>query len=309
MARRSKAASQVSARAAEILDSLAANVRAERGPLPFIATVACIVAAFVLLAVGVPRLRAYLDSRSMVSASEITVRFVKCPSWFDETRQLELRQTVANAVGDASALDPSRIAIAREAIAQSGWFGAIRQIELEGNGGFLIDADFRNPFAVVLHGDREHLIDDEGCRLPLSWPLGHRPAQPHWISLVHAAEPPPGEPGGQWRGRDIAAGIDLLKSTWQRRWETQIAAIDLSRIDSDGLVLMTRTGGFIVWGLPPSVTSTGEPPVSAKLRNLDHLFASTGHIDNGGGRIIDLRTDVPSVRLAANPAADGAGQP
>lgn len=297
MARRSKA----TAKAAALLDSIAANVRAERGPLPFIATVGCIIVAFVLLAVGVPRLRAYLDARSMVPAAEITVRFTKCPPWFDETRQLELRQAVANAVGDGSALDPSRIATAREVVAQSGWFRAIRQIELEGNGGFLVDAEFRNPFAVVLHGEREHLIDEQGCRLPLSWPLGHRPAQPHWISLVHATQPPPGEPGAAWPGRDIEAGIDLLKATWQRRWESQIAAIDLSRFESEGLVLMTGTGGFIVWGLPPSVVSTAEPPAAAKLRNLDHLFASTGSIDNGSNRIIDLRTDVPSVRLAASP--------
>lgn len=301
MAKRSKASNT----AAAFLDRLAANLRAERGSLPFAFTVASIVAAFILLAVGVPRLRSYLDARSMVAASDITVRFTKCPAWFDETRQLELRQAVANAVGDGSALEPARIATARAAITQSGWFRSVRQVELEGNGGFLVDAEFRNPFAVVLHGEREHLIDEGGCRLPLSWPLGHRPAQPHWISLIRSAEAPPGEPGGQWAGRDIAAGLDLLRSTWQRRWESEIAAIDLSRFDSDGLVLLTRKGGLIVWGLPPSVASTAEPPAPAKLRNLDHLFASTGYIDSGAGRIVDLRTDVPSVRIATETAAAG----
>ena len=299
MARRSKAASK----AAAFFDSFAASVRAERGTVPFLMTVACILVMFALLAIGVPRLRSYLDARSIVAATDITLRFTKAPAWFDATRQLELRQAVANAVGDGSALDPSRIATAREAVAQSGWFKSIRQVELEGNGGFLVDADFRTPFAVVLHGEREHLIDEQGCRLPLSWPLGHRPATPHWISLVRAEAAPPGEPGGQWPGRDIEAGLDLLKTTWQRPWESQIAAIDLARFQQDGLVLMTRTGGFVVWGMPPSIASTAEPPATAKLRNLDHLFASTGYIDNGGGRIVDLRTDVPSVRLAAEAPA------
>ena len=73
-------------------------------------------------------------------------------------------------------------------------------------------------------------------------------------------------------------------------------------MDGDGLVLLTTNGGFIMWGYPPDVETTAEPPKAAKLRNLDVLFASTGHIDNGGGRVLDLRTDVPSVRLVSDEA-------
>ena len=300
MARKTRTRSSVLANA---IDRLAACVREGGRTFSLLAVACCLVAVALLLAIGVPRLRIALDERSWVEASAITVRFTNAPKWFDQIRHDEVRRRVAEAVGDGSALAPARLELARTALLESGWFVSIAQVRLDGgdggNAGFLVDATFRVPVAVVLHGDREHLVDADGCRLPADWILGQRPSQPHWISLVHASEPPPGLPGTRWSGRDVQAGLELLQATFDKPWEHQIAAIDLAQLDRDGLVLLTTNGGFIVWGYAPSVATSAEPPASAKLHNLDVLFARTGHIDNGGGRIVDLRTDVPSVRLAA----------
>ncbi len=299
MARKNK---DKSSTIADFFDRTAANLRGSGNAVSLLSMASCVVCAIAMLAIGVPRLRNYLNERSFIEAGAITVRFVDAPAWFDRTRAAEIRAEVATAVGDGSALDPTRLVAAREALTQSGWFSAIKQVRLDDNGGFLVDAVFRHPFAIVLHANREHLVDENGCRLPADWALGQRPSEPHWISLVNATSPPPGAPGERWAGRDVAAGLELLKTTFGKPWERQIAAIDLSRMDGDGLVLLTTNGGFIMWGYPPDVETTAEPPKAAKLRNLDVLFASTGHIDNGGGRVLDLRTDVPSVRLVSDEA-------
>ena len=287
-------------------DRISANVRggggeAEGGAkssFAFYATCGTFLAAVAFLVIFVPRMRSYLENRSFVQANDISLRFVNAPAWVDQMRHEEFRRAVANAVGDGSSVDPARLAIAQAALDQTGWFRKIRQVSLEGVGGFAVDAEFRTPFALVVHNGREHLIDTDGHRLQADWTLGERPENPHWVTFLNVEAPPPGEPGTHWPGADLASGIELLKAVWNRPWEKQITAIDVSRIEQDGLVILTRGGGFIYWGYPPGLPTSAEPPAEAKLRNLDYMFEKTGFIDSGGGRIVDLRTDLPSVRLA-----------
>lgn len=311
--------SKTSNSAAGFFDRFSAAVRASEDRIPLAAVIGCVLGVGLLLAIGVPRLRNYLDRKSFVEARDITLRFSDAPAWFDQKRRDELCRKVANAVGDGSTLDPTRLAIARDVLADCGWLRRIDQVSLEPNGGFLVEASFRTPFALVLHGTREHLVDTEGCRLPAEWELGQRSSEPHWITIVHARSGPPGlstglspgtspgSSGARWEGRDIEAALELLKLTHGRPWERQIAAIDLARFDEVGLVLLTSSGGTLVWGVPPNTATTAEPTTQAKMVNLDHLFATTGHIDNGAGRIIDLRTDVPSVRIAVESSGGSAG--
>lgn len=275
-----------------------------RSDFAFYATCASVLAAVAFLVIFVPRMRSYLENRSFVAANDISLRFVNPPGWVDQFRLDELRRAVANAVGDGSSVDPKRLADAQSALDQTGWFKKIHQVSLEGVGGFAVDAEFRTPFALVVHAGREHLIDDEGCRLPAEWTLGERPENPHWVTFANVEGTPPGEPGKLWPGADLAAGIELLKTVWNRPWKKQITAIDVSRVAQEGLVVVTRSGGYIYWGCPPGLPTSSEPLAEAKLRNLDYLFEKTGYIDSGGGRVVDLRTDLPSVKLAAtSPAA------
>lgn len=293
---------------ADFIDRCAAWFRSSGSTVSLIAAAACVLVAVVLIGVGVPRLRSYLEERSFVRASDITLRFEEAPAWFDAARVEEMRRRVANAVGDGSALDAARLPTAKDALQESGWFKSVRQLRLEGNGGFLVDAEFRTPVALVLHGGREHLVDIDGCRLPLDWTLGSRPSAPHWISLINAENPPPGQPGERWMGADVIAGLELLAAIRGQPWESKVAAIDLSRHAGDGLMLVSTTGGFVLWGYAPSVRTTAEPSPVNKLANLTQLHSATGYIDHGANRILDLRTDVATVRLASETAAPSAAQ-
>ena len=101
---------------ADFFDRTAANLRGSGNAVSLLAMASCVVCAIAMLAIGVPRLRNYLNERSFVEAGAVTVRFVDAPAWFDRTRAAEIRALVATAVGDGSALDPTRLVAAREAL-------------------------------------------------------------------------------------------------------------------------------------------------------------------------------------------------
>jgi hypothetical protein len=208
------------------------------------------------------------------------------------------------AVGDGSVLDPHRLAKARAALMTTGWFHSVEQVRLVDNGSFLVDATFVRPFAVVRHGEFDYLIDEAGRLLPMQWTAGHRPADPHYIALVGTSEPNRGEYGTVWPGTDLAAGLELARTMIGRPWYSEVAAIDLSEFSKEGtLSLITRNNGRLLWGRAPSDRTVAEVTPDAKMRTLDYLYASQRRIDSGGGRTIDLRGDLVTVRAAA-PAAE-----
>ena len=133
---------------------------------------------------GVPKLKARLDDRTVAARGSSEVEFDDAPAWFDAKRSAEVSERVAMAVGDGSVLDPNRLAKARAALLTTGWFRSVEQIRLADDGGFLVDATFVRPFAVVRHGEFDFLVDDAGRLLPMQWTAGHRPAEPHYIAIV-----------------------------------------------------------------------------------------------------------------------------
>lgn len=262
---------------------------------------------------GVPRLRERLDSDNRQATAAVVVDYAAAPAWFDGLRREEVSRQVERAVGSASSFDPHRLAKAKDALMTTGWFRAIEQVTLTDNGGFLVDATFVEPFAVVRHGEQDYLVDRGGRLLPMQWPAGHRPAAPHYVAIVGAQQAPRGEYGEPWPGKDVAAGLALASQLGAKRWFPLVAGIDVSQF-GDGaegaastLSLVTARGGRLVWGRSPDARTAAEVPTETKLETLDFLFAKFGQLDNGGGRTLDLRGDVVTQLSAPQVAAgDGA---
>lgn len=253
-----------------------------------------------LLFWGVPKLRERLDARVMAVGGAATVAYVAAPAWFDGKRRAEVSERVAMAVGDGSVLDPNRLAKARAALLTTGWFHSIEQVRLADDGGFLVEATFVRPFAVVRHGEFDYLVDDEARLLPMQWTAGHRPATPHYVAIVGTSAPNRGDYGSVWPGADVAAGIELARLLQPKPWFAEVAAIDLSQYQSERtLSLITRHNGRLMWGRAPTDRSVAEVTPDAKLRTLDYLYATERRIDSGGGRTIDLRGDLVTVRADA----------
>lgn len=246
---------------------------------------------------GVPKLRARIDARQVASDGPLAIAYVDAPRWFDQIRRDRVAARVMQAVGESSSLDPHRLVKARDALMTTGWFDRIAQVRLADHGGFLVEADFVQPFAIVRHDRFDYLVDPSGRVLPMEWPAGHRPAEPHYVTIVGAAQPAPGENGARWPGADVAAGLELVKLLADRPWFGEVAGVDVSGLAAGNqLVLVTSGNGRLIWGRSPSDRSASEVPAETKLRTLDYLYASSRRIDNGGGRTIDLRGDLVTVR-------------
>lgn len=273
---------------------------------PSVVAGAFLVACAILLWWGVPRLRERLDERTRGMTGVSAVAFSNAPAWFDGLRQSQITERVAQAVGSESTLDPNRLAKARDAIMTSGWFHSIEQVRLTDDGGFLVDATFVTPFAVVRHADHEYLVDATARLLPMQWPAGHRPAAPHYFAIVGAAQVPTGDYGSVWPGSDVASGLELARALATQPWAHLVSAIDVSNLATgNALSLITSNGGVIVWGRAPGDRSVSEVPTESKLRTLDYMYANHRRIDNGGGVVLDLRGDLVTARPVVTAQADG----
>jgi len=291
---------------ADRFDAFSSLLRRGSPGFPMIAAGAFLVICAVLLLWGVPKLRERLDERMRASTGVGTVEFSNAPTWFDGLRQSQVTERVAQAVGTESTLDPNRLAKARDAILTTGWFHSIEQVRLTDDGGFLVDATFVTPFAVVRHVDHEYLVDSAGRLLPMQWPAGHRPATPHYFAIVGASQVPTGDYGSVWPGADVAAGLELARTLAPHQWSHLVSAIDVSTLASENsLALITSNGGRIVWGRTPGDRSVSEVPVESKIGTLDFLYANHRRIDSGGGVVLDLRGDLVTARPAASARADG----
>lgn len=263
-----------------------------------------------VVAWGVPHLRARIDERQVASDGPPAIAYVDAPRWFDQIRRDRVAARVMQAVGESSTLDPHRLAKARDALMTTGWFDSIEQVRLADSGGFIVEARFVQPFAIVRHDRFDYLVDPSARVLPMEWPAGHRPAEPHYVTIVGASAPPPGENGVHWAGSDVAAGLELVKLIADRPWFGEVAGIDVSGHGaSNQLVLVTSGNGRLVWGRSPGDRSAAEVPAETKLRTLDYLYASNRRIDNGSGRTIDLRGDLVTVRRNDLAAEGAPGRP
>lgn len=289
---------------ADRFDAFRASLRAGADRASLITCGLVLLGCVALLAWGVPRLRARLDAQALASGNTSEVDFRDAPAWFDARRRAEVSEKVSMAVGYGSVLDPHRLAKAKAALMTTGWFKSVEQVRLADDGGFLVEATFVRPFAVVRHGEFDFLVDDQGCLLPMQWTAGHRPAEPHYIAIVGTSEPNRGDFGTPWPGADLAAGLELAKTLLDRPWRTEVAAIDVSSFRNDAtLTLITRNDGRVLWGRAPGDRSVAEVTPDSKLSTLDHLYATSGRIDSGGGRIIDVRGDLVTVRGTASAEA------
>lgn len=282
---------------ADRFDSLRAGILGDNGRFASIAAGVVLVALVGLVWWGIPKLRHRLREQSMSTPSTAVVSYTALPAWFDDKRQSQVSARVLSAVGDLSSIDQTRLSRARDAMMSTGWFDVISQIRLADGGGFLVDATFLRPFAIVRHGEFDFLVTPEGRLMPMDWPAGHRPAAPHYVALLGASQPAPAAQGDIWPGADVAAGLELVRAISGEKWFSLVAGIELSHFTSEkSLILITRDGGRLIWGRAPDDRSVAEVPTETKLSTLTYLFHTSGRIDSGGGRILDLRGDLVTVR-------------
>jgi hypothetical protein len=256
------------------------------------------------LVVNLPMLRAHAEAKGTADPTAIAIRFEDTPTWMPNTTLRQLAFASHQAMASASPLEVEALQRVHQELLASGWFTRIEQVRRTAANEILVSGAFRSPIAMVRWEGEDHLIDEQGRRLPLAYSgSGPRPRLP---LILGVALPKPAESGAIWLGADLRAALNLTALLRERVWfaNGQVEAIDTARFAYEGIVeLVTDRGTRIVWGGDPNDRSLSEMPADRKLAALDAMYQVSKRVDNGGDRTIDIRFDV--VTLAPqSPSSD-----
>jgi len=178
------------------------------------------------------------------------------------------------------------------------WIERVDRVQRLPGGRLWISAQFRQPVAVVEKPDGYRLVTEQGVRLPGLY-VADQLAEVALPVIVGASSAVPHE-GRVWQGKDMKAGLSLVRWLGQQPYWGQVRAIDVSGRDSRGrihLVLRTQHGS-VRWGLPPGTEKTIEPNAVTKAAWLADVYHQRGAIDAGGNRV-----DVFGPAVFIHPAA------
>jgi hypothetical protein len=236
-------------------------------------------------------------------------------------------------LGSREALSVEPLRAVQEAVATSGWaldaprVSRRQPTRVEGDeaaarrNDVVIELAWRRPVAVVRSsaflfgarpGLRDTAIDASATVLPMSGPPESFPNLR--VILNPSGLPAPKDAtdtNPQWPGQDVRDAIALLDLLAAEAFAPQIAGIDLAEhADGRRLLIVTTTGGRVVWGAPPGGEGIyrGEVPDESKLANLQSLVEATGQLDGGQERV---EIHWPgTVLIGDNPGGGGRrGQP
>ena len=245
----------------------------------------------ITLLVFVPTLRGLSQPTTTVRE----VRFSAAPDWVGDTLLRHLSETAMTAAGeDTSPHDRETLSRVRTALDETGWFASIEQVQRSSDGALVVTGRFLAPTTIVVDRYGEAIVDARGRLLPAQCKLD--PAA-HVIRLVNPRRHRPVRARRAWEGDDVHAGLAVLDRIITRDWAVQIDAIDLSQWHRDGrLILNTDRDSRIIWGSAPGAETTLEALADRKLVRLDHLYRSSGRVDQHHDGEIDLTDATVVVR-------------
>lgn len=213
-------------------------------------------------------------------------------------------------LGSGEALSPEPLRAVQRTILASGWAADTprvsrrRPTNVEGDqaaakrNDVVIEMAWRRPVAVVRSsafqfgarpGLRDTAVDATADVLPMSGPPESFPGLKVILNPSRLPKPADGtDTNPSWPGQDVRDAIALLQLLAPETFAPQVVGIDLAEhTEQRRLLIVTTTGGRVVWGMPPGGEGvySGEVPDESKLANLRSLVEATGHLDGGQQRV------------------------
>ena len=265
---------------------------------------------------GIPALGANAAAR--ISTESRTVQlWLTRPQWMPERdfdavmdRAVVAYERTSRELGPREALSAEPLRAVQAAIASTGWAAdtprVVRKRATRAPDGEAdtrrndvhIELDWRRPVAAVRSsafqpgarpGLRDTAIDADAAVLPMSGPPESFPGLK--VILNPSRMPIPrdaADTSPSWPGQDIRDAIKLLALLESEPFAPQIVGVDLAEhADGRRLLIVTATGGRVVWGMPPGAPGfeRGEVGDENKLANLRSLVQATGYLDGGQERV------------------------
>ncbi len=239
-------------------------------------------------AVGVTRLEAHVDRLILTKRPDATFEFTDLPRQMIGLADSDLDR----ALHGFRARDWTDDRLCEEIagkLATVGWVAGVDRVRRMADGRFEISARYREPFAMVHQGTEFVLVDGEGVRLP-----GTYANDPTWRIIQGVATPAP-KAGATWDGKDLTAGIAVLRAIAREPFADQITAVLVDNFEGRRdrrtchIELATdRAGGRIRWGSAPGLELEENLP-EQKLALLRQNYAKTGRAD-ARHAVIDVST-------------------
>lgn len=237
---------------------------------------------------GVSRLDEHVDKLTLGDASQATFTFVDLPHALIPLAGADLEASLDD-VRDHKWTASDMCKSIADSLAGVGWIERIDSVRRLAGGRFQIRATYRTPVAIVQLEDYFLLVDRAAVRLP-----GRYAYDPRWPIVRGVAVAPP-EPGDQWTGGDLRAGLAIVGEVSREPFAGQVTGVLVDnfggRLDSRAshLELATdRAGGRIRWGSAPGF-EVEENLVAHKMAILRQNYQRTGRLD-AGYPVIDIST-------------------
>lgn len=245
----------------------------------------------------------YVVRQVAFPAKPLQVMFTNQPAWMTERLAREIGQST-RPKGAHSAFDHNMLVEIDRALRKNPWVRKVRSVRRAYGRGpadtIEIDCDFRAPAALVRWQDDFHYVDGQGVLLPERFEvadLDRLTVGADGRAIFRVVEgvrrAPPRRPGYKWAGEgnpiaaDLAAGLKMAQYIAGKPYTEEIRVINVEnfggRVDKDEaeLVLVTKYGTKVHWGLPPGDEDEGILEVRAerKLAYLQTLYEKFGRVD------------------------------
>jgi hypothetical protein len=158
-----------------------------------------------------------------------------------------------------------------------------------------ISCQYRRPAGLVSVDGTYYLISPRGTRLPGAYAPADLP-ELNWLMRITGIKVSVPPPGHIFSAPGISLGLKMIRLLSPQPYAREIQSIDLANmvakvpVTTPKIILKTRFGTEIYWGLPPGQEGFYEVPAARKLQLLNDVYQQYHRID-AGRAYIDIRSD------------------
>ncbi len=265
---------------------------------------------------GLKHLERYVSNLAVFTSSEVSASLYDQPVWMSESLAKQILTESFQPIKDEltnlhrQGQNHKFPEVLNDQLARNSWVRKVHWVRRSFGGKFIINAEFREPAAMVTLEQECYLIDSEGVVLPGKYKYDL--LADCGLLEIHGSRGTSPEAGKKWNDGDLQAGLALVKLLQKSPFKHQIKAVDVTNYQgrsdpaSSWLLIVTDRRTVIRWGRPVEQEQGLETTAPQKLALLTGAFLKHRHIDCNRS-FIDVRRS-PTEVDASIAAAAGAGE-
>jgi hypothetical protein len=263
---------------------------------------------------GLKHLESYVSGLPLFTSSEVSVAMYDQPTWMSESLATQILTESFQPIKDdlvelhRQGQDQKLPEVLNNQLARNPWVSKVHWVRRSFGGKFMINADFREPAALVQLENGCYLIDNEGVLLPGKYK--YELLADCGLIEIHGCRGEAPAAGEKWNSADLTAGLALTKMLEAAPFKHQVKAVDVTNYkgrsdpNSSWLLVVTDRRTVVRWGRPIGQEQGLETTAHEKLSLLTGAFVKFKHIDCNRS-FIDVCRSATEVDASIAAAAGG----